>query len=122
MPRSPSSFLPFKEDVLYVLLALDAEPLHGYAIIKDVERRSSGAVRLQTGALYRSLKQLLADNLIVETDASRAETSDDERRRYYRTTKLGAAAIDAELERMAALLKAVKAERARSAPKHPRLA
>src|SRR5262245_6211558 len=122
MPRSPGDFLPLKTDLLFILLAVDAEPLHGYAIIREADRRSSGAVRLQTGALYRSLKQLLHEGLIEETSAPANEPTDDERRRDYRTTKLGAGVIEAELDRMAALVKAAKAERARNTYKRPRLA
>jgi DNA-binding PadR family transcriptional regulator len=123
MARSPTSFLPLKPDLLLILLAVDAEPRHGYAIIKEVDRRTAGSMLLQTGALYRSLKGLLADRLIEESDAPPDEPTGDERRRYYRTTRLGAAVIEAELERMAALVKSARAERARAnAQKRPRLA
>jgi DNA-binding PadR family transcriptional regulator len=123
MPRSPTEFLPFKPDLLLILLAVDAEPRHGYAIIKEVDRRTAGSMLLQTGALYRSLKGLLAEHLIEESDAPPGEPTGDERRRYYRTTRLGAAVIEAELERMAALVKSANAERARAnAQKRPRLA
>ena len=36
------AFLPLKSDVLLILLALGARPLHGYGIIQDVLERSGG--------------------------------------------------------------------------------
>jgi DNA-binding PadR family transcriptional regulator len=114
----PADFLPLKSDATLVLMALDAHPLHGYAIIRDVADRSSGEVQLQTGALYRTLRRLLADALIVECDRPPGEASADERRRYYRTTPLGRAVLEADLARMAKLVRAAQASRGRK----PRLA
>ena len=51
MARSLGDFLPLKTDVIHILLALRSEPRHGYSIITDVDRRSAGSIRLQTGAL-----------------------------------------------------------------------
>lgn len=119
MPKDTAAFLPLKTDVLMILLAVADRPCHGYAIIKEVERRSSGTVRLQTGALYRDLKRLLADDLIDECPAPADERDEDERRRYYRATKLGRAVIAAEVARMEAL---VRAARSASASSRPRLA
>ena len=119
MPRpSPTDFLPLKTDAAFVLMALDARPLHGYAIIGDVAGRSSDEVQLQTGALYRTLRRLLADGLIVECDRPAGEPSADERRRYYRTTPLGRAVLEADLARMTKLVRAAHAARSRK----PRLA
>jgi DNA-binding PadR family transcriptional regulator len=122
MPKAPGDFLPLKTDVLMILLAVDGRPGHGYAIIKEVDRRTDGAVRLQTGALYRALKHLLDDDLIGECPAPAQAPGDDERRRYYRTTKLGSAVIEAELDRMAALVRSARADRARRSVKKSRLA
>ena len=44
----------------------DAEK-HGYAILKEVEQRTAGKVRLSTGTLYGIIKRLLADGLIRES-------------------------------------------------------
>jgi DNA-binding PadR family transcriptional regulator len=119
MPRpAPSDYLPLKTDAAFVMMALDARPLHGYAIIGDVAERSSGEVQLQTGALYRTLRRLLADELIVECDRPAGEHSADERRRYYRTTPLGRAVLEADLARMTKLVRAAHASRGRK----PRLA
>jgi DNA-binding PadR family transcriptional regulator len=109
MPRpDPESFLPLKPDAVLVLLALASQPLHGYGIIRDVSERSSGAVRLQTGALYRLLRTLLLDGLVRETDRPRDAMNDDERRRYYALTTLGEAVLAAEVERMARLVRAAR--------------
>jgi DNA-binding PadR family transcriptional regulator len=117
--RSAESFLPVKSNVLLVLLALASRPLHGYGIILDVAERSNGEVQLQTGALYRTLRQLLSDKLIQECPRPATAVGDDERRRYYRLTGLGEAVITAEVERMARL---VRAARGTEAGRRPRLA
>src|SRR4029077_1876545 len=76
---------PLTPAMFHVLLALAGDDLHGYAILKEVELRTSGKVRLSTGTLYGIIKRLLNDGLIVELRSRPAET-DDERRRYYRLT------------------------------------
>ena len=58
-----------------MLLALADGPKHGYLILKDVEERTGGEVRLSTGTLYGLIKRFLDDELIVET------RPDDDRRR-----------------------------------------
>ena len=103
----PASFLPLKSDVLLILLVLARRERHGYGIIRDVETRSGGEIRLATGALYRALKRLLHDQLIVETDRQ-AGGDDEERRRFYRITPLGEAVVTAEIERMSTLVRAAR--------------
>ncbi len=112
-------FLPLKSDVLLILLALSAQPQHGYGIIQDVLERTHGEVELQTGALYRTLRRLLMDGLIEECAQPAGADGDDERRRYYRPTGLGRSVISAEVDRMAKL---VRAARDTANGKRPRLA
>ncbi|HUQ84343.1 MAG TPA: helix-turn-helix transcriptional regulator [Gemmatimonadaceae bacterium] len=119
MSRHPESFLPLKNDALLIMLAVANEPRHGYGIIRDVEARSDREIVLQTGALYRWIKRLLADHLIAETADPSDSESTDERRRHYRLTALGQAVVAAEVERMAKL---VHAARLTFAGKKPRLA
>ena len=119
MPSSqpPDTFPPLGRDAVLVLLALASGPLHGYGLIRDVAERSSGETVLQTGALYRTLRRLLRDLLIEECAPPPGDTGDD-RRRYYRLTRRGHLALDAEVDRMARL---VKAARLAHAGKRPRL-
>ena len=122
MPTPPppiGSFLPLKHDVVMILVALSAQPRHGYGIIREVEDRSEGETLLQAGALYRTLKRLLTDGLIVEVDPPESSDREDERRRYYSLTRLGSRVLAAEIERMAKL---VRSARALGGTRRPRLA
>src|SRR5581483_2131083 len=88
----------------HILLTLAAGPRHGYGIMKEVERESSGAVRLEIGSLYRLLARLLHEGMIEEADA-------DERRRYYRITRLGRRILKAEAERLAGVVDLIRSRR-----------
>jgi DNA-binding PadR family transcriptional regulator len=78
----------------HVLLALAAGDRHGYAIIKEVDATTAGAVKLGPGTLYRVIKQMLSDGWIDEID------SHDERRRVYRVTRRGLHVAGAEAARL----------------------
>ena len=101
--RDPSPFLPLTPAAFHVLLALADGPKHGYLILKDVEERTGGDVRLSTGTLYGLIKRFLDDELIVETAA------DDERRRPYKLTMLGRDVVEAELARLEKMVRAGRA-------------
>jgi DNA-binding PadR family transcriptional regulator len=85
--------------VFYILFALGAGDKHGYEIAKQVAEDSQGRVRMGTGTLYGSIKRMLADALIEETEERPAPDVDDERRRYYRLTEPGRDALRKELAR-----------------------
>lgn len=96
--------VPLTPAMFHVLLALAGDDLHGYAILKEVELRTGGKVRLSTGTLYGIIKRLLADGLIAERRSRPSEAEDDERRRYYRLTPQGRQVATAEAERMDEIL------------------
>ena len=98
---------PLTPAVFHVLLALAPGERHGYGIQKDVLEHTGGAVRLGPGTLYGTLQRLMALDL-VEEKAGRG-TSADERRRYYRLTRTGRKSLEAEVQRMDALLKTARA-------------
>lgn len=106
--RDPSPFLPLTPAAFHVLLALADGPKHGYLILKEVEERTEGAVRLSTGTLYGLIKRFLDDELIVELAP---EDDGHDRRRPYRLTPLGrdvAAAEAARLQKMVSAARAVR--------------
>lgn len=98
--RDPGSLLPLTPAMLHVLLALADEDRHGYAIIKDVDARTGGKVRLGAGTLYGLVRRLLADGLIEESRRRPPAADDDERRRYYRLAPFGRKVLVAEVERL----------------------
>jgi len=104
-PKGPSAFLPLPTATFHILLALRDEEKHGYAIMQDVEALSDGAVKIGPGTLYGSIKRMLADGLIEESDERPDPDMDDQRRRYYRCTALGERVCRAEVERLTKLLK-----------------
>ena len=102
--RTIESYLPLTPALFHVLLALADGEKHGYVISKEIARRTNNEVRLSTGTLYGIIKRLLDDEMIEES-AERPDFSlDDQRRRYYRLTKLGKAVAEAEAERMERVL------------------
>lgn len=100
-----ASLLPLPPVTFHILLALADEDRHGYAIIRDVETRTDGELKLSAGTLYRSIQRMLEQGLIVETSERPAPEDDDERRRYYRITKFGNEVARAEARRLTQLVK-----------------
>jgi DNA-binding PadR family transcriptional regulator len=87
--RDPEELLPLSPAAFHVLMALVDAERHGYGIIKEVERRTEGKVRLGAGTLYGSIKRMLLEGVVVVSDERPDAEADDERRRYYRLTDFG---------------------------------
>lgn len=107
---TPESFLPLTPAVFHVLLALADGPSHGYAVMKEVERRTGGRVRLGPGTLYGITKRLLADGLVAEVETPPG-TASGRRRRDFGLTALGRAVAAAESLRLERLLELARAKR-----------
>ena len=103
-PVDPRSFLPLTPLAFQVLLALADTERHGYGIIREVDERTDGLIRLRTGTLYTLLQRLLEEKLIEESDKRPSPDQDDERRRYYRLTELGRSVVGAEARRLESLI------------------
>ena len=104
--------LPLTNAAFHVLLALADADRHGYGIIIEVAAATEGEVRLRTGTLYTIVRRLLDGGLVAESDARPDPEEDDERRRYYRITTLGRAALQAEAARLARVVELARAKRA----------
>jgi DNA-binding PadR family transcriptional regulator len=96
----PETFLPLTPVAFEILLALADGEQHGYSIMREVDRRSAGAVTLHPGTLYRALARLLESGLIEELEERPDPEHDDERRRYYKLTERGLTVARAEAERL----------------------
>ena len=104
-PATPPSI---SRVAMYILLAIGPEERHGYAIMQEVGRITEGAVRLGPGAIYTTIKRLLADGLIEESDERPDPELDDQRRRYYRLTALGRSVAATEVRRLDALVSSAR--------------
>lgn len=104
----PSGFLPLPASAMYILTSLGEGPSHGYRIMTTVEELSGGSVRLGPGTLYGSLKRMVGQGLIEEVEERPDPELDDERRRYYQLTALGARVAAAELDRITTLASAAR--------------
>jgi DNA-binding PadR family transcriptional regulator len=72
-----------------LLAVLDDRPLHGYAVIEAIARRSGGALDLPTGTVYPALNRLERTGLL----RSRWDGDGGRRRRTYELTDAGRRAL-----------------------------
>jgi DNA-binding PadR family transcriptional regulator len=86
----------------HVLLAVSGDASHGYAIMREVEERTSGRLRIGPGTLYAAIQRLVVAGLIEEY-----ETNAD-RRRCYRLTRKGKQAASDEARRLSALVRTAR--------------
>ena len=109
--KSPGDFLPLTAAIVHILLAVADQERHGYGIMQEVEQITDGATRMGPGTLYGTIKRMLSAGLIDEADERPDSELDDERRRYYRITRLGTQVLRAESTRLANLLSAARAKK-----------
>lgn len=86
--------------VFHILLSLADGERHGYSIMRDIASQTKGKLRLGPATLYRSIKHLVEDGLIEESDVRPDPALDDERRHYYRLTEQGRHVVVAEVQRL----------------------
>lgn len=80
----------------YILLAL-REPLHGYAVMQEIEKNSNGTVILAAGTLYGAIENLNKHGWIESVGNSG-------RRKIYKITAEGCAVLKMEQERLLHIL------------------
>ena len=78
-----------QDPALLVLTSLAAGPMHGYALIKDIE--AIAGVTLGPGTLYGVLSRLEEEGFVEPLPA-------EDRRRPYRITRVGAIALRERLQ------------------------
>ena len=96
----------------WVLSVLAGGPQHGYGALKAITELSEGAVRVQVGALYRTIDRLDADGLI---EIDHEEIVDGRERRYYRLTDTGRGELKSAIDELTAMT-AVATKRLQPAP------
>ena len=103
------ALLPLPTAFFHILVALADRDRHGYSIMQDVSARTDGKVRLSAGTLYSAVRRMLEQGLIEELRDRPDPSSNDERRRYYRLTRLGRRVAIAEARRVNDMLTQARA-------------
>lgn len=94
MPTSSADIIRGTADML-ILKLLDVEPMHGWGIGQELQRRSREALRIQPGALYGALHRLVREGWV----RSYWQTTENGRRaRYYALTRSGKNRLELETE------------------------
>ena len=106
MAKQPKSL---KTAHFHILLALSERDLHGFGIQRAVEQHSSGRTNLWPATLYGSLEELSTARWIEELVDNTDRPQESEKRRYYRITSDGMAALSAEADRIGGLATLAKA-------------
>jgi DNA-binding PadR family transcriptional regulator len=109
--RDPSALLPLTPGMFQVLIALADGEKHGYAVIKEVARRTEGQITLSPATLYTIIRRFVQEGVIAETVERPDPALDDERRRYYRLTEFGRRVAKAEAIRMETALGMARAKK-----------
>jgi DNA-binding PadR family transcriptional regulator len=94
------SLMPLSAAMFHILLSLGEGERHGYALKREIAKRTSGRLKLGPGVLYGSINKMLDLGFIEESDERPDPHLDDDRRRYYKITTLGKQVARAEAARM----------------------
>jgi DNA-binding PadR family transcriptional regulator len=87
-----------------VLAALADRPRYGYDLVQRISELTEGRRTVRPGNLYRVLERLEARGLAEEVAGAPAD-GEDERRRYFRATRAGVRAAEAELSMYGGVLR-----------------
>jgi PadR family transcriptional regulator PadR len=88
-----------------LLAVLQEGPLHGYAIAREIERRSKAALQLGEGSLYPALRTLERDGLVVSRWEPQASGP---ARKVYALTEAGGAEMAARTRSWREFVEAVE--------------
>lgn len=104
-PEDPTAHLPLSPTDFHLLLVLSRGNSYGYALMKAMQEQSGGVIRPEIGSLYRILARLVSSGLAAAAGDRVPESDGPGRpRRYYRITSLGHTVVEAETDRLRALI------------------
>jgi len=89
---------------LLVLKSLSTAPNHGYAIAMRIHQLSDDALRVEEGSLYPALYRMEEQGLI---DSEWRVTENNRKAKFYKLTRKGRTAAQAELDSWLRLSKAI---------------
>jgi len=104
IPDDLQHLLPLTPAVFFILFALADGEKHGYAIMQSVSRASDNQFRMGPGTLYTTIQRLLDLGLIEETQSG-GQSGHENRRRYYKLTRIGKTILAADISRMESVVR-----------------
>lgn len=98
MRRKPGTLLPIEIAILRAALDLatrGAEEFHGYLVASEIREREQARLLTAHGTLYKALDRMRRGGLLSDRweDPERAAAAARPRRRLYRVTAAGVAAL-----------------------------
>ena len=104
--------MAMKPLVFQILLSLADGERHGWSLVREIQQRGDFDP-IMPGNFYRTLRGMLAEGLIEETEprAKEKDKDEDERRRYFCLTTAGSSAASAEAKRLEALVAESRAKK-----------
>ncbi len=89
---------------MLVLKALERQPLHGYAIARQIQKASGDYLRVEEGSLYPALHRMERRGWL-EADWGRSETN--RKAKYYRLNPAGRKQLKSEIAKWNCLVEAI---------------
>ena len=103
-PTPRRELLPGTLDML-VLKTLTVQPMHGYGIAQELQRRSREVICVEEGSLYPALQRMRQKGWIT---ADWRQTPNNQRARYYTITRAGLRQLGEQEAGFAELMAAVR--------------
>jgi len=103
MRRKPGSLVPLEMSILETALDLRRrgfDAAHGYLLAKEMRDRANSKLLTAYGTLYKALERLTKSGFVESfwEDPHVAASENRPRRRFYRVTVAGAAALEKQRE------------------------
>ena len=95
-------YVPMTESGFYILFCLQ-QPQHGYGIAQQVKQMTDGELVISAGTMYGTLSKMEKDGLI-------SFVKEEEKRKLYQITSLGAEILRLEIHRIERLYKNSRGE------------
>ena len=92
-PRDRKDLFPGALEMM-VLQTLQQQPMHGYALVQHIQRRSNDLLQVEEGSLYPALHRLEYKGWI---EAEWASSENNRRAKFYSLTRAGKKQLEAEL-------------------------
>jgi PadR family transcriptional regulator, regulatory protein PadR len=90
---------------LIVLRALNAGPMHGYAIAKRIKQASRDVLEIEEGSLYPALNRMLVKGWLT---AEWGTSETNRKARFYRLTPAGRKQLEQESQRFDRAMRAIQ--------------